>query len=123
MIYLTSIFIYRTHNYSTIDFSTDSNIDLFMFNYSPMPLTTGINSINPDYMEDVYIPDEWELGREKVKIGCALGQGSFGMVYEGEARDLLETDKKLRKVAIKTTNNAASLLDQIQFLNEASRMK
>ena len=96
--------------------------NLVRLNCRPIPLTTGINSINQDYMEDVYVPDEWELGREKVKIGRELGQGSFGMVYEGEARDLLNTDKKPRKVAIKTTNKP-SLLEQIQFLNEASRMK
>lgn len=88
-----------------------------------MPLTTLHNSFNPDYMDEVYVPDEWELDRAKVKIGKSLGQGGFGMVYEGEARDLLNTDKKSRKVAIKTVNDTATLNDRIQFLNEASRMK
>lgn len=69
------------------------------------------------------MPDEWELDRSKVKIGISLGQGSFGMVYEGEARDLYNIDKKSIKVAIKTVNDSATIQDRINFLNEASRMK
>lgn len=81
--------------------------------------------MNPDYVDtdNVYLPDEWELERAKVKIGIALGQGSFGMVYEGVAYDLYNSDKKSKKVAIKTVNNSASLQERINFLNEASRMK
>lgn len=91
----------------------------------PIPLHTLVSSENPEYseMETSYVPDEWELERIKVKIGRALGQGSFGMVYEGEAKDLHNTDKKNRKVAIKTVNKDASMQDRINFLNEASRMK
>lgn len=33
----------------------------------------------------VYILDEWEVEREKIKLIKELGQGSFGMVYEGVA--------------------------------------
>lgn len=73
--------------------------------------------------DNVYIPDEWELERTKVRIGEALGQGSFGMVYEGTAYDLLNTDKKPVQVAIKTVNNTASITERINFLNEASTMK
>lgn len=81
--------------------------------------------MNPEYVDtdNVYIPDEWEVPRNKVKIGIALGQGSFGMVYEGTASELLLTDKKAKKVAIKTVNNTASMAERINFLNEASRMK
>ena len=91
----------------------------------PLPLTTLHNSFNIDYVdtENIYVPDEWELDRAKVKIGNPLGQGSFGMVHEGEAKDLYNTDKKSRKVAIKTVNNNATIQDRINFLNEASRMK
>lgn len=91
----------------------------------PVPLGPIHNSMNPDYVDTdyVYLPDEWELERAKVKIGIALGQGSFGMVYEGIASDLYNSDKKQKKVAIKTVNNTASLQERINFLNEASRMK
>ncbi|XP_067952059.1 insulin-like peptide receptor [Watersipora subatra] len=91
----------------------------------PLPLSTLHNSFNIDYVdtENIYIPDEWELDRSKVKIGDSLGQGSFGMVYEGDACDLYNTDKKSRKVAIKTVNDSATIQDRINFLNEASRMK
>ena len=30
-----------------------------------------------------YVRDEWEVSRDDVKLGKELGQGSFGMVYEG----------------------------------------
>ena len=70
----------------------------------------------------VYVPDQWEVCREKIEIVRELGQGSFGMVYEGLARDLVEGQLEV-KVAIKTVNEKASLRDRIEFLNEASVMK
>jgi len=73
--------------------------------------------------DNIYVPDEWEIERSKVTLGISLGQGSFGLVYEGEAKDLYNTDKKLRKVAIKTVTEPATIQDRINFLNEASRMK
>ena len=30
-----------------------------------------------------YVSDEWEVSRENVTVLKELGQGSFGMVYEG----------------------------------------
>jgi len=33
-----------------------------------------------------YEPDEWEVPRDSVKLLKELGQGSFGMVYEGELK-------------------------------------
>jgi insulin-like growth factor 1 receptor len=47
-----------------------------------------------------YIPDEWEVPREKVKKVRELGKGSFGMVYEGIAKGLID-DSSTIKVAIK----------------------
>ena len=70
----------------------------------------------------MYVPDHWEVLREKIEIIRELGQGSFGMVYEGVARDLVEDQPEV-KVAIKTVNEKASLRDRIEFLNEASVMK
>ena len=42
-------------------------------------------SVNPDYFQTgpMYSPDEWELERALVTLVKNLGQGSFGMVYEG----------------------------------------
>lgn len=51
-----------------------------------------------------------------------LGQGSFGMVYEGIAKDIVKGDPDTR-VAVKTVNESASLRERIEFLNEASVMK
>ena len=48
----------------------------------------------------VYIPDEWEVPRDKIKLLKELGQGSFGMVYEGKALDLVDGYQEY-KVAIK----------------------
>ncbi|XP_058019223.1 insulin receptor [Ahaetulla prasina] len=81
-------------------------------------------SSNPEYLSasDVYIPDEWEVPREKIALLQELGQGSFGMVYEGIAKDIVKGEAEIR-VAVKTVNETASLRERIEFLNEASVMK
>uniref|UniRef100_H3A6S8 Tyrosine-protein kinase receptor n=3 Tax=Latimeria chalumnae TaxID=7897 RepID=H3A6S8_LATCH len=81
-------------------------------------------SSNPEYLSanDVYIPDEWEVPREKINLIRELGQGSFGMVYEGFAKDIVKGEPEIR-VAVKTVNESASLRERIEFLNEASVMK
>lgn len=70
----------------------------------------------------VYVPDEWEVPREKIALLQELGQGSFGMVYHGVARDIVKGEGETR-VAVKTVNESASLRERIEFLNEASVMK
>lgn len=70
----------------------------------------------------MYVPDEWEVPREKITVLRELGQGSFGMVYEGIAKDIVKGDPDTR-VAVKTVNESASLRERIEFLNEASVMK
>lgn len=70
----------------------------------------------------VYVPDEWEVPRERITILRELGQGSFGMVYEGIAKDLEQEGEETR-VALKTVNELASMRERIEFLNEASVMK
>lgn len=81
-------------------------------------------SVNPEYMTstDVYIADEWEVPREKIKLVRELGNGSFGMVYEGEAEDLCPEMPHCR-VAVKTVSENASIRDRVEFLQEASVMK
>lgn len=70
----------------------------------------------------VYVPDEWEVAREKISLSRELGQGSFGMVYEGLAKGVVKDEAETR-VAIKTVNESASMRERIEFLNEASVMK
>lgn len=70
----------------------------------------------------VYVPDEWEVAREKITMHKELGQGSFGMVYEGIAKGVVKDEPETR-VAIKTVNETASMRERIEFLNEASVMK
>lgn len=70
----------------------------------------------------VYVPDEWEVAREKITMHKELGQGSFGMVYEGIAKGVVKDEPETR-VAIKTVNESASMRERIEFLNEASVMK
>ncbi|XP_064187781.1 insulin receptor b [Anguilla rostrata] len=81
-------------------------------------------SSNPEYLSanDVYVPDDWEVAREKITVLRELGQGSFGMVYEGVAKDIVKGEPETR-VAVKTVNESASLRERIEFLNEASVMK
>jgi Protein tyrosine kinase. len=70
----------------------------------------------------VYEPDEWEVPRKKVELLRELGQGSFGMVYEGIVRDVVEGHPEMR-CAIKTVNEHATDRERSEFLNEASVMK
>lgn len=70
----------------------------------------------------VYIPDEWEVPRERIRVLRELGQGSFGMVYEGLAQDP-EREGEETRVALKTVNELATMRERIEFLNEASVMK
>uniref|UniRef100_A0A8C7KS66 Tyrosine-protein kinase receptor n=1 Tax=Oncorhynchus kisutch TaxID=8019 RepID=A0A8C7KS66_ONCKI len=81
-------------------------------------------SSNPEYLSaaDMYEPDDWEVGRDKINILRELGQGSFGMVYEGIAKDIVKGEPET-SVAVKTVNESASLRERIEFLNEASVMK
>ncbi|XP_041368267.1 putative molluscan insulin-related peptide(s) receptor [Gigantopelta aegis] len=90
------------------------------FAKDPNDMTT---STNPGYMPslDVYIPDEWEFDRDKIKLIRELGQGSFGMVYEGIAKDL--DGKGEIRVAVKTVNNDAGFHERTNFLKEAGIMK
>ncbi|KAF0043522.1 hypothetical protein F2P81_004859 [Scophthalmus maximus] len=74
------------------------------------------------YVAELYVPDEWEVAREKIALSRELGQGSFGMVYEGLAKGVVKDEPETR-VAIKTVNESASMRERIEFLNEASVMK
>ncbi|MEE6491390.1 hypothetical protein FKM82_016201 [Ascaphus truei] len=88
------------------------------------PNGTLYASVNPEYFSasDMYTLDEWEVPREKITVMKELGQGSFGMVYEGVAMDIVK-DEPVTKVALKTVNELASMRERIEFLNEASVMK
>ncbi|XP_059688365.1 insulin receptor-related protein [Gavia stellata] len=88
------------------------------------PSGTLYASVNPEYFSasDMYIPDEWEVSREKITVIRELGQGSFGMVYEGLALGLAAEGEET-KVALKTVNELATMRERIEFLNEASVMK
>ena len=52
----------------------------------------------------VYEPDEWEVARDNIKLLSELGQGSFGMVYEGTARNIKDK-ADIVKVAVKASNS------------------
>lgn len=81
-----------------------------------------IANVNPDYAGVTYKIDEWEIPREKVIQLQELGQGSFGMVYEGIIKDLNKVGEELR-CAIKTVNESATDKERVSFLTEASVMK
>ncbi|CAH0562735.1 unnamed protein product [Brassicogethes aeneus] len=77
--------------------------------------------VNPEYVSSKYVQDEWEVPREKIKLIRELGQGSFGMVWEGEASDI--RGKAYVRCAVKTVNEHATNSERMEFLNEASVMK
>nr|XP_034993150.1 insulin receptor-related protein isoform X2 [Zootoca vivipara] len=103
---------------------------VFVFLYNKKRSTEGYPSgtlyasVNPEYFStsNMYVPDEWEVAREKITVLRELGQGSFGMVYEGLAQDIEQEGEKTR-VALKTVNELATTRERIEFLNEASVMK
>jgi hypothetical protein len=64
----------------------------------------------------VYIADEWEVPRDKIKLIRELGQGSFGMVYEGEALDIAKNKPKCR-VAVKVLSGALPNLGYLRVYN------
>ena len=84
--------------------------------------TTPFLNVNTFSIMKVYVPDEWEVPREKIQLVRELGKGSFGKVFEGIAHRIKEGEPKLR-VAVKTVNEGASIKDRIEFLQEASIMK
>ncbi|CAK9825863.1 Insulin-like receptor [Anthophora retusa] len=87
-----------------------------------VPNGTLIATVNPEYVSTPYVLDEWEVPREKIEMLRSLGNGSFGMVYEGIARDIVKGKPEVR-CAVKTVNKDATDRERIEFLNEASVMK
>ncbi|XP_075974749.1 insulin-like receptor [Anticarsia gemmatalis] len=79
-------------------------------------------SVNPEYVSTVYVPDEWEVPRTSIEFIKEIGQGSFGMVYEGIAKNI-EKGKPETPCAVKTVNEHATDRERQEFLNEASVMK
>ncbi|KAL4719210.1 hypothetical protein ACJJTC_019400, partial [Scirpophaga incertulas] len=89
---------------------------------SPAEANKLFASVNPEYVSTVYVPDEWEVPRANIVLVRELGQGSFGMVYEGIAKNI-EKGKPETRCAVKTVNEHATDRERIEFLNEASVMK
>lgn len=81
-----------------------------------------IASVNPEYVSMQYRPDEWEVPRENIVQLCELGQGSFGMVYQGIVKELKNKPSEI-PCAIKTVNDNATDRERINFLKEAGVMK
>lgn len=91
--------------------------------YGPTdPRIKIIASVNPEYVSMQYTPDEWEIPRDKIIQMEELGQGSFGMVYEGVVLNLDRNVERTR-CAIKTVNENATDRERINFLKEAAVMK
>lgn len=84
--------------------------------------STLIATVNPQYVSMPYVLDEWEVPREKIEMVKSLGNGYFGMVYEGIAKDIVK-GKPVVRCAVKTVNKDATDRERIEFLNEASVMK
>lgn len=91
--------------------------------YLPSSNMKLIASVNPDYVSIQYTPDPaWEVARENIQQLRELGQGSFGMVYEGLVTDLNHVSGD-SPCAIKTVNENATDRERINFLKEACVMK
>ncbi|EDW13659.2 insulin-like receptor [Drosophila mojavensis] len=77
--------------------------------------------VNPFYASLQYVPDEWEVSRDRVLTLTPLGQGSFGMVYRGILK--AQNNGEDTPCAIKTVTENATDRERINFLSEASVMK
>lgn len=89
--------------------------------YAPPNDIKIIPTVNPYYISLQYVQDGWEVERDRVLQLSPLGQGSFGMVYEGILKGLNGTEDT--ECAIKTVNENATDRERINFLSEASVMK
>ncbi|XP_056645512.1 insulin-like receptor [Diorhabda sublineata] len=77
--------------------------------------------INPEYGVHPYVMDEWEVSRDQIIVDKELGQGSFGMVWDGIAKDIRGAAEV--RCAVKTVPLHATERERLEFLNEASVMK
>ncbi|XP_054726733.1 insulin-like receptor [Anastrepha obliqua] len=90
--------------------------------YAPPNDIKIIPTVNPYYIGLQYKKDSWEVARDRVIQLCPLGQGSFGMVYEGILKGSNDSTEDT-PCAIKTVNENATDRERINFLSEASVMK
>lgn len=75
-------------------------------------------TVNPEYISLAkYVPDEWEVSRDKVTLVRELATGSFGKVYEGVLMPCGE------RCAVKTVSERATARERLEFLHEANMMK
>ncbi|GFO40985.1 tyrosine-protein kinase receptor [Plakobranchus ocellatus] len=86
-------------------------------------MTVISQNINYIPSEPAYVMDGWEVDRSKIRTIREIGQGSFGMVYEGIATGLGDDPNEEIKVAVKTVNDRAGFNDRREFLKEATTMK
>lgn len=93
-----------------------SNVSTSLSN-KPNPSLTSLYSFLA-----AYEPDEWEIERTSTKMLQSLGQGSFGMVYEGIIYNVIP-GRPEQRCAIKTVNDNATSHDKNSFLQEAAIMK
>ncbi|XP_062122366.1 LOW QUALITY PROTEIN: insulin-like receptor [Drosophila sulfurigaster albostrigata] len=95
----------------------------YIYSRRKLPQDLYINTeVNPFYASLQYVPDDWEVPRERVLQLGSLGQGSFGMVYEGILKGQNPGDADT-PCAIKTVNENATDRERTNFLSEASVMK
>lgn len=86
-------------------------MDLICFAFMQMLTKNSrhlIQSIYFNLNRLVYVPDEWEVSRQNITLIRELGNGSFGMVWEGEAVGILP-GVECCKVAVK--------VDYVSFLH------
>lgn len=79
-------------------------------------------TVNPYYISLQYIPDEWEISRDRIIQLSQIGQGSFGLVYEGILKGYNNSAEDT-PCAIKTVFENLTDRERINFLKEASVMK
>ncbi|XP_014249043.1 proto-oncogene tyrosine-protein kinase ROS [Cimex lectularius] len=62
------------------------------------------------------------LRRDQITLSKFLGSGAFGEVFEGQARNLPNSESDITRVAVKTLRKGANDQEKAEFLKEAQLM-
>eukprot|EP00045_Choanoeca_perplexa_P011605 m.124044 g.124044 ORF g.124044 m.124044 type:complete len:822 (+) comp15689_c0_seq1:229-2694(+) len=103
------------HSYTEMDESSVSKAKQANADWSGMPEPVGTSS------GQAALNQGWELDRSKIKQVRKLGEGHFGVVFEGEAMDLKPGQGK-RRVAVKMLQEDSSAAQE-EFHKEVSIMQ
>ena len=91
----------------------------------PPPIHQSLQAQRTQYRLDQlksYIDDKWEVERSQVTLDEIIGEGEFGRVYKGSAKDLPDTPGVI-SVAVKTLKGDANVSELQALLSECQLLQ